>query len=467
MSTPVKVTVIGAGSATFSMGLVRDLCLTENLAGSHVTFMDIDESRLEMIHRLAERYIQELAGELTFDKTTDRAASLEDADFVINTAGGEYFHREERRELAKKHGYYSGAGFGVNYYNLRLMLDVARDMERICPDAWLIQSGNPVYQGTTLMTRETGIKIIGLCHGHYGYITIANVLGLDPEKITWTAPGLNHTIWLTEFRYEGQDMYPLLDEWIETKAEAYWQDRVDHPEEYGLEDQMSRAVIDQYRRFGLLPVGDTTRGGGWWYKTDLETRVHWYGPTGGFSSDLHATPFIERHYRRVDEVREVASDLSRSVLEAFPPVKTREQQVPIIDALTNDVPGLFQINVPNQGTVPGIPDDVVAEMPGYIDKGGIHRIHVNPLPKKIMLEVIQPMILSMECELEAFLTGDRDMLLDGMLMVNTYQAGGHTVSYEQAKAYMEEMLAQPYNQDIAEHFPVREPSWARVLKRKE
>jgi alpha-galactosidase len=467
MGIPVKITVIGAGSATFSMGLVRDLCLTESLTGSHVTFMDIDAGRLERIHRLAERYIGELGGELTFDRTTDLAASLQDSHFVINTAGGEYPHMEDRRELAKRHGYYSGAGFGVNNYNLQLMMNVARNMEQICPDAWLIQSGNPVYQGTTLMARETAVKVIGLCHGHYGYYNIANVLGLDPEKITWVAPGLNHVIWLTEFRYEGKDAYPILDEWIETKAEAYWQERADHPEKYGLEDQMSRAVIDQYRRFGLLPLGDTTRGGGWWYKTDLETRLHWYGPTGGFGSDVHMPPFLKRHYQRVDEIEEVVNDPSRSVLEAFPPIKTREQQVPIIDALTNDVKGEFQINVLNQGAVPGIPDDVAAEMPAYIDKGGIHRLQVNPLPKKIMIEVIHPLVLSMEWELEAFLTGDRGMLLDGLLMLNTYQAGGHTVSYEQAKAYLEDMLAQPYNQDLAERFPPREPSWARVLERKD
>ncbi len=203
MGIPVKITVIGAGSATFSMGLVKDLCLTENLAGSHVTFMDIDEARLERIHRLAERYIGELGGKLTFDRTTDLTRSLQEADFVINTAGGEYGHMEDRKALAQKHGYYSGAAFGVNYYNLNLMLNVAREIEHVCPDAWLIQSGNPVYEGTTLMTRETDARIIGLCHGHYGYINVANVLGMDPEKVTWVAPGLNHTIWLTEVRYEG------------------------------------------------------------------------------------------------------------------------------------------------------------------------------------------------------------------------------------------------------------------------
>jgi len=465
MSTPIKVTVIGAGSSSFSLGLVKDLCLTESLAGSQVCFMDIDQERLEMIHKLATRYAGELGADLSFDKTTDRREALQDADFVINTAARTREHWEEARELVKKHGYYSGASFEVGFYNLRLMLKVARDMEEICPDAWLIQSGNPVFEGTTLMTRQTGIKIIGLCHGHYGYRHIAQAVGLDAEKVVWEAPGLNHIIWLTQFRYQGKDVYPLVDEWIVNKAEAYWQDRVDHPEKYGREDQMSRAVVDQYRRFGLMPVGDTSRSGGWWYKTDLETRLHWYGPTGGFSSDLYTPQFLARHRRRVEEVREVASDPSRSVLEAFPPVKTREQQVPIMDALVNDASDKFVINVPNRGALPGVADDVVTEIPAIIDQGGIHRIQLEPLPRKIMLEVIQPRILDMEWELETFLTGDRGMFLDGLLMISHFQSGGHTVSYEQAKGYLDEMLAQPYNRDMAEHFREREPAWAKVLQR--
>ena len=351
--------------------------------------------------------------------------------------------------------------------NLKLMLDVARDIERICPDAWLIQSGNPVFAGTTLMTRQTGIKIIGLCHGHYGYQIMARAIGLDPDKVSWVAPGLNHVIWLSEFRYAGKDAYPLLDEWIENEAQQYWRDQEENPEKYEgqLEDRMSRAVIDQYRRFGLMPIGDTTRDGGWWYKTDLDTRVFWYGPTGGFASDLHLPPFWKRHYARIDEIHKIARDASQSVLEAFPPVKTREQQVPIIDALVNDVAGEFQINVPNEGALPGVGDDVVTEIPALIDKGGIHRIQVKPLPKKIMLEVIHPRVLAMEWGLEAFLTGDRGMWLDGLLMVSHFQSSGHSVSHEQAKAYLEEMLAQPYNREMAEHFCEREPAWAHVLKR--
>ena len=108
----------------------------------------------------------------------------------------------------------------------------------------------------------------------------------------------------------------------------------------------------------------------------------------------------------------MTSDPSRSALEAFPPVKTREQQIPIIDALTNDVAGTFQINVPNQGALPGVPDHMVTELPVIIDKGGLHRIQLEPLPNKLMLEVIQPHVLAIEWGVEAYVTGDAEMQED-------------------------------------------------------
>ena len=86
MSKAIKVSVIGAGSAQFSLGLVKDLCLTEGLASSHVSFMDVDEERLDMIYQLATRYARQLGSSLTFDKTTERKVTLQDADFVVNTA---------------------------------------------------------------------------------------------------------------------------------------------------------------------------------------------------------------------------------------------------------------------------------------------------------------------------------------------------------------------------------------------
>ncbi|MDQ2996844.1 MAG: alpha-glucosidase/alpha-galactosidase, partial [Chloroflexota bacterium] len=85
MPTAIRISVIGAGSAQFSLGLVKDLCLTPGLSGSLISFMDVDVERLEMIEKLARRYANELGSDLRFERTAERAASLRDANFVINT----------------------------------------------------------------------------------------------------------------------------------------------------------------------------------------------------------------------------------------------------------------------------------------------------------------------------------------------------------------------------------------------
>ena len=99
---------------------------------------------------------------------------------MINTATvthNEYF-MQRRRKMTEKFGYFYDKTGMPEYHNLQLMLDVARDMEKLCPDAWVLLAGNPVFAGTTLMTRETGIKVCGLCHGHYGYAGVATHIGV-------------------------------------------------------------------------------------------------------------------------------------------------------------------------------------------------------------------------------------------------------------------------------------------------
>ena len=123
--------------------------------------------------------------------TEDLHEALVGADFVINTAlAGGHPAYESERALAEAHGYYRGLSPLHIQRNLILMLEVARAIERDCPEAWLIQASNPVFEGCTLMTRETGVKVVGLCHGYRGYERVANLLGLDPDLVTWQAPRL-------------------------------------------------------------------------------------------------------------------------------------------------------------------------------------------------------------------------------------------------------------------------------------
>jgi alpha-galactosidase len=443
MSENLKVTVVGAGSVVFSLELVKDLCLTEGMRGSTVCFMDIDEERLDIVYRLALRYAEDLGTALQFQRTLDRAEALLGADYVINTATvthNEYYMRD-RRELAARYGYFYGHTGMPEYHNLQLMLEVAKDMERICPEAWLLQAGNPVFDGTTLVARQTQVKVCGLCHGHYGYREIASTLGLDPDRVTWQAPGLNHSIWLTHFFHEGRDAYPLLDAWIAEQSAAYWEEKQRNG---GIPAQMSPAAIHQYRMYGLMPVGDTPRRGGWWYHADLETRKRWYGGPGGGGDTPEGRDRIlkskEEHYARM---KEAASDTAIRPIQLFGSRKTPEQHIPLIDALANDRQGQFQVNVPNRGALQGLPDDVAVEVPALADRRGIQPLAVGALPPKVMIEQIYPDWLEMEHTLEALRSGDKSMLLWGVL--NSHQ----TRSYDQAVEITDALLAMPPTETMA------------------
>ncbi len=378
MGRAVKMAVIGAGSAQFSLGVIRDLCLSEGLRGSSVHLMDINEEYVDLVHRLAVRYAQEMSVDLRFERTTDRESALQEADFVLNTASV---------------GPHGGGGF-ARVHNLRFFLSVARDMQRLCPDAWLIQSANPVFEGCTLMTRETDVKVMGLCHGHHGVFEMAGVLGLEDagEHMSWQAVGFNHVIYLTHCYYKGRDVYPMLDEWIENEAEDYW--RTYEPS--FAENQMSRAAIRQYRMVGYLPIGDTPRAGGWWYHTSQETKRRWFGPVGGFDSEVGWSRYIEGLERHRERMFEVARDESASVTEEFPAKKSGEQILPIIDALVNDSAGHFQVNIPNRGLIDGLPHDVVVEVQAHVSRRGIQGIRVGRMPRSVMAQVLLPRLAQAE-----------------------------------------------------------------------
>ncbi len=446
----VKVTVVGAGSVVFSLGLVKDLCLTAGLTGSMVHFMDIDEERLDVVYRLAQRYAEDLGADLQFARTLDRAKALDGADFVINTATvthNEHFMKR-RREMVAGHGYFYGRTGLPEYHNLQLMLDVAQDVERVAPEAWILLAGNPVFDGTTLMGRETEVKVCGLCHGHYGYRQVARAIGLDPDQVTWQAPGLNHNIWLTHFHYQGQDAYPLLDQWIAASIEQYWQEN----EEKGVPAQLSPAAIHQYRMYGLFPIGDTPRRGGWWYHTDLETRMRWYGAGGGGDTPAGRDRILKGKEEKYAQMKSAAYDAQVRPITLFGDTKTTEQHIPIIDGLVNDNEYRAQVNVMNEGALPGLPDDVAVEVPAVVNRMGIQPLRVEPLPNKVMVECIYPDWLAMEQALEALLSGDKSMMLYGVL--HSHQ----TRSYEQAVDVLEALFdiepnePMAYIEDIRDHY---------------
>jgi alpha-galactosidase len=262
---------------------------------------------------------------------------------------------------------------------------------------------------------------------------------------------VNHWVYLTQFRHKGKDLYPLVDRWIEEQADRYW---ATFQGGYG-DSQRSRAAIDHYRRVGVMPIGDAARTfSEWYYHTDLDTKRRWYGHLGGFDSEIGWGLYLERLEDRIKHIHDVATDTAQRVTEVIKPERTREIQVPIIDAIANDNPGIFQVNVPNNGAMAGIADDVVVEGKALVDAAGAKLLQVGTLPDKLMHLVLRPRVAKAERELAAYLTGDYDLLV-GALLLDDYR----THSLEQAERYLDAMLALPWNGDLRERFtkPQRRP----------
>ena len=391
--------MIGAGSITFSLELLMDLWLEPGLRGSSVRLMDIDEKRLQTLQRLVRRYRKEYEIDLDISYTRDRREALQDADYVICAVKvGGYGPLEKERKIAEEFGYYRGIGDRVSCYyggvgafhQLDFFLSLARDMEEVCPGALLIQTANPVFEGTTLVSRKTAVRTVGVCHGHYGYRELCRVLGVPPEEVTYTIAGVNHCVWLTHFSHKGSDLYPRLDDWIANEAERFWRsEEFQKPGVAHQYEQVSPAAVEMYRYYGVFPIGE------------------------------------------------------RAVLrEELPVKKSGEQHIAIIDALENDKECLLELNVENDGLIDGIGDDVIVEIPALVSSKGIQGLRIGRLPGKLMHHVVNPRINRMEQVLHAYLQRDRNSLLLSLMEDN------RSSNLDNASA----LLEQPWNESARQHY---------------
>lgn len=443
-----KISIIGAGSAVFSLSIIRDICLTPNLRGSTVCFMDIDQERLNAAHRLCVRYADEVGSTLQLEKTTDRHKALQGADFVINTAlvGGHDWLRDGW-EIARKHGYRFGGSlhvmhdepFWTNFYQMQLFESLIQDILVICPQAWYVQSANPVMGGITYLARKyPQAKIVGLCHGYAEVYEIAQILGLEREHLTFEIPGVNHFIWLTQAYHKGQDVFPILDKWIETEAEQHWAKNTG--------GSLGPKQIDLYKRFGALPIGDTgTDGGGswgWWYHTDDATEQRWQENPEKWWQD-----YFQHTEQSVVNIKRISEDVNTKVTEHYPARLSHESIIPLIESLACDVPRVMIVNVQNKGGyVPGIPHDFAAEIPALVSKRGIEGVQTHGLPAGPLAYALRDCVAPWNLELEAYSQRSKQLLLELILMDHW------TRSEEQAKGLLEDILALPYHGKMREYY---------------
>ncbi len=444
----VKVAFIGAGSGGFTLSQVRALCRTPNLQGSLVSLMDIDEDRLDDTHVICRRVAEQMGVEVTFEKTLDRREALKGADFVINTALVDGARRmKDGWLIAEKHGVKWGGSyhilydepFWLNYYQLQLFEGIARDMLELCPEAWLLLISNPVLAGTTFLTRTyPDLKMVGLCGADGSVYEIASVLGLERERITYEVPGVNHFIWLTKMYYEGRDVFPMIDQWLETEAERYWEK---HPE-----GEMGRKKMDLYRKLGAIPIGDSASITGaswpWWYHSSEEVEQHWRTDSRQWWYE-----YVEHVRTAPEKFKRLVQDESREYVNASEGPEAHGLQIPIIESIACDIPRTFITNIQNtNGFVAGVSRDFEVEIPTLISRRGVQGIKTDGLPKAILAHLLRDRVAPVEIELEAYQQGSRN-LLTHLVMTDKW-----ITSQKQAEDLIDEIFGLPYHGELREHY---------------
>lgn len=441
----LKISIIGAGSAIFSLNMIRDVCLTKKLAGSTVSLMDMNKERLDAVYEICVRYAEELQGDLTVEKTTNRMECLKGADYVINTACGiGHAKWKEIWALAYEKGYRMGGSlsiisdeaFYINFFQYRIMEEIYLDMKKVCPNAWYLLVANPVIGGVTYLKRKyPDMKLLGLCHGTHRAIDIMNCMGLDLNQVEYEVPGVNHFVWLSKFKYKGKDAFPLLEKWMDENMEEY-RDYDIGPKAY-----------DLYKRFGAWPIGDTATPGGnswpYWYHTDDELNQKWDEDPRSWFDRVYFGPTKEV----VDKLMEVAKDKSLKVTEVYPPEMSGEPIIPIIESMAFNIPRVIILNVMNTDNyLEGIPRDFQVEVPCLINGKGCFPIHQEPLRKPILAYALRDKVAPYEMEIAAFREGSYDLLLSVILM------DPYTKSEKQAIELLDGILNTPGMEALKEHY---------------
>jgi len=135
------------------------------------------------------------------------------------------------------------------------------------------------------------------------------------------------------------------------------------------------------------------------------------------------------------------------VTEVFPPRKSAESIVALIESIACHIPRVFQVNIPNRGDlVPGVPRDFEVEVPALVDKHGIHGLKTEGLPKPVIAYLLRDRVAPVEVELEAYEAGDRGLLLQ-LIMMDPW-----TRTMEQAEKLLDRIMSLPYHGEMRRHY---------------
>ena len=398
-----KITFIGAGSFGFTRTLVRDILTFPLLERSTLCLMDIDPQRLEFSRRAVQRIVDQGGYLAKVETTLDRQAALRDADYVMVTilAGATDVWRHDI-EIPARYGVDINVGdtrgpSGI-FRALRtipVMLEIARDMEQLCPRATMLNYTNPMAMLCRAIQRETSIQMTGLCHSVQGTAEmLAGWIGSPMEEVTYTCAGINHMAWYLDFKWQGEDAYPLIRKAI-----------LERPEVCN-EEQVRNEMFLAFDHYVTESSGHNSEYNSWFRKRP--NLIEQYCTHGtGWNPGEHA--FILKEYQRRD--KEWVKDIRAWIDDPAPRNLSRghEYAAYIINALEGGDAFTFNGNVPNKGCVTNLPHDACVEVPVWVSRKGFEPTNVGALPPQCaVLTNLSAQIEEMT--VEASITGNKSLV---------------------------------------------------------
>ena len=434
MTLPTKITVIGAGSASFGENTLSAIMRSKKLKGSTLALVDRNADSLDIVYRLANRLNREWDAGFVVTAQKDHRDALSDSQFVVSAieVGARENLWQRDFEIPIKYGVRQPyaenggpGGFAHAARNIGPVMQIAHDMEKACSDAWFINFTNPMVRICDAVNRHSTINSVGLCHQIYqGYmmvgVALAKDLGIEIPKgltgmhaaldqhephhrlkeqivplIDIQAAGLNHFTWILSIRDRrtGEDLYPLFKKRF-----------------FELDPTFEPLTRDVFLAFGLCPVpGDT----------HLCEYLPWV-------SDPVTKPWEHYNIRLYDwDDRAIARRTGLQYLNEM-----ANKDTPIDDLLHTDSEGALEMieniagagehyhlaaNLPNKGQISNLPLNAIVETPVQVNGAGIHPVHVDALPDPIA-ELLRREVTVAQLSVDAAVEGSREKALQCLLL---------------------------------------------------
>lgn len=433
-----KITFIGAGSTVFAKNLLGDLLSFPELAHATISLHDIDPERLRTTEVVAHRLAQGLGAHPTIEATLDRRQALDGADYAIamfQIAGyqpGTVIDFEIPKKYGLRQTIADTLGVGGIMRALRtipVMLEMAQDMQDLCPDVTFLNYVNPMAMLTWAMNRGTPIKTVGLCHSVQGTAEqLAHDLNIPLEEITYRCAGINHMAFYLRFERhlpngEVEDLYPRLrqviaegrvPDWNRVRYEVFKRlgyfvtESSEHFSEY-VPWFIKRDRPDLIERFNI-PLDEYIR----------RCEVQIAGWEASHETVLNPdAPIDEANLReRLLAVRATEQDVHNAIamvtnFDAITP--SHEYGAYIIHSLETGIPRVIYGNVMNYGLIDNLPQGCCVEVPCLVDRNGIQPTRIGALPPHLAA-LIQTNVNVQALTVEAALTRKREHIYHAAML---------------------------------------------------